>query len=165
MEVGGPRRGASGEAGGAAPEESASGLGSRRLAPPRGTERAASAPARETPATSGASTSEEGGRNERSAALGAGLGVGRRAPAAARATPWSSALAPCQGQVSSCGDSRARARGGERSGGGSERKPEPGKSCPLAGCGHSARAGKRCSGLFLEDRERRSGGVSATVFV
>lgn len=123
---GGPRRGGSGEAGGAAPEESASGRGGCRLAPPRGTERAASAPARETPATGGASTSEEGGRSERSAALGPGLGVGRRAPAEARATPWSSALAPRQGQVSGCGDSGARARGG-----GEVRGREPGASARL----------------------------------
>lgn len=111
---GGPRRGDSGEAGGAAPEESASGRGGRRLAPPLGTERAASAPARETPATGGASSSEEGGPSERSAALGPGVEVGRLAPAKARATHWSSALAPRQGQVSCCGDSGARARGGGR---------------------------------------------------
>lgn len=64
------------------------------------------------------------------AVLGPGIGVGRRAPAERRATPWSSALAPLQGQVSGCGDSGVRARGGrgERSRAGRELTPLPCRS-------------------------------------
>lgn len=48
-------------------------------------------------------------------------------------------------------------RGGERWRTGRERTPLPGRSCPLAGCGHPACAGKRCGGLFLEDWEGGAG--------
>lgn len=81
-----PRR--PGPAGGAAPEESASGCGGRRLAPPRGTERADRAPARETPAAGGASTSEAGDRSSGAQrGAGNGTGGGETSLAEPRATP------------------------------------------------------------------------------
>lgn len=85
---GGPRRRRGpGEAGGAAPEESASGRCGRRLAPPRGPGRAASLPGthRRQPAAALAPRRSAAERAERGAATR--LGVGRRAPTQARATP------------------------------------------------------------------------------
>lgn len=138
---GGPRRGGSGEAGGAAPEESASGRGGCRLAPPRGTEREASAPATETPAAGGASTSEEGGRSERRAAPGPAWGWGGE-PRPRRGPP----PVLCPRAPPGPGE-RLRRSGARAPRGGEERGREPGASSTAlwrAGDAVPAYAAGRC---------------------
>lgn len=150
---GGPGRGGSGEAGGAAPEESASGRGGRRLAPPRGTERATCAPARETPATGGASTSAEGGLGERRRSAGTRTGGGETIPGRGEGHP----LVLCPRATPGPGE-RLRGRGA-RAGRREVRGRRPGASARLCGAGAArwravdpACAGQRGGGLVLERR-------------
>jgi hypothetical protein len=136
-----PRRGGSGRAGGAAPEESASGRGGRRLAPPRGTERAARAPATETPAAGGASTSEEAAepaqRWERDWGWGdqPGRGEGHPLVLCPRAPPGPGEWLGVGGRTRARGGGRARARWSAR--------PCP-AGAALWRAGHPACSGKRC---------------------
>lgn len=160
----GPRRRGSGRAGGAAPEESASGRDGRRLAPPRETERAAGAPATETPAGGGASTSEEGGRARERASERAS----ERAQPRERARGWGEqpsggegpppTLVLCPRAPAGPGERRRRLRAPEVRG----REPDPGaRRCPAGAApwraGHPACAGKRCADFFGRHREAERG--------
>lgn len=152
---GGPGGGGSGAAGGAAPEESASGRGSRRLAPPRGTERATCAPARETPATGGASTSAEGGRGERRRSAGTRTGGGETIPGRGEGHP----LVLCPRATPRPGERlRGRwARAGRRE----VRGRQPGASARLCGAG-AARwraADTACAGRTSCGEEDWEGGA------
>lgn len=148
-------------AGGAAPEESASGHRGRRLAPPRGTERAVSEPARETPAAGGASTSEEGAGASGAQRWEPDWGWGNR-PGPGEGHPRSSAFAPCPGQVSGWGTPGRGCweAGGERARGRRHRTPSPPRSCPLAGRPPCPRRGALRD--FFERNWKVKRGVSAS---